>query len=269
MTENNTLVTRFAPSPTGKLHVGGVHTALFNYLYTKRLGGKFLLRIEDTDKERSKKEFEEDIFFTLSWLGIDFDGEVVRQSERVEIHKKYLLKLIEEDKAYISKEEPKKEGQNSEVIRFRNPGEVVTFNDEIRGEVTFDTTELGDFVIAKDLNTPLFHLAVVVDDHEMEVNYILRGEDHISNTPRQILIYKALGFEIPKYAHMALIFGPDGKKLSKRHGALPASEYKELGYETEAMVNFLALIGWNPGDEREIFSMSELIEEFSVEKVQK
>ena len=267
--ENENLVTRFAPSPTGKLHVGGVHTALFNYLLTKKKGGKFFLRIEDTDKERSKKEFEDDIFSALEWLNIEFDGEVVRQSERVDIHKKYLLQLIDEGKAYVSKEEPKKEGQSSEVIRFKNPGEVVTFKDEIRGDVTFDTTELGDFVIAKNLDTPLFHLAVVVDDHDMGVNYIMRGEDHISNTPRQILIYKALGFDIPQYAHLPLIFGSDGKKLSKRHGALPASEYKELGYLSSAMINFLVLIGWNPGDEREVFSFSELVNEFSVERVQK
>lgn len=259
------IITRIAPSPTGVMHIGTARTALFNYLYAKKNNGKFILRIEDTDKERSTKEFEKDIIDSLDWLGLKHDG-LYRQSERTETYKKYLQKLIEDDKAYLSKEE---KGERDSVIRFRNPNKKVKFNDLIRGEIEFDTTELGDFVIAKSEEEPLYHLAVVVDDHEMDITHILRGEDGISNTPRQILIQEAIGAKTPKYAHLPLILGPDKSKLSKRHGATSLMEFKKKGYLKEALINHLAFLGWNPGDEREIFSLKDLTKEFSIEKISK
>lgn len=272
---------RFAPSPTGTIHVGTARTALFNFLFAKKHGGKMILRIEDTDKERSKKEYEDDILEGLKWLSISYD-KLYRQSERTAIYKKYLEQLISAGSAYLSKEEASEEGlpapQNTasrqtgkrgEVIRFKNPGKTVTFHDLIRGDISFDTTELGDFVIAKDLETPLYNFAVVVDDFDMGITHIIRGEDGISNTPRQILIQEALNAPRPLYAHIPFILAPDRSKLSKRHGAVSVTEYRDLGFLPEALVNFLALIGWNPGDEREIFSTEELAKEFTLEKVQK
>lgn len=223
------------------------------------------MRIEDTDKERSKKEFEDDIFNGLKWLGLDYD-EVYRQSERTEIYRKYLKKLVESGNAYEAEDS---ESGGGKVIRFKNPNIKISWNDLIRGKIEFDTTELKDFIIAKNMETPLYHLAVVVDDLEMGVTHIIRGEDHISNTPRQILIVRALGAIESSYAHIPLILAPDKSKLSKRHGAVSVNEYTRLGYEPEAVINFLALIGWNPGDEREIFTLKELVSEFKLEKVQK
>jgi len=266
--QGSQIVTRIAPSPTGVLHVGTARTALFNYLYAKQNNGKFIVRIEDTDKERSTKEFEKDILDSLEWLGLDHD-EFYRQSERGEIYRKYIEKLIKEEKAYISKEEAKEEGQRSEVIRFKNPNKEIIFEDLVRGEISFDTTELGDFIIAKSVDEPLYHLAVVVDDHEMGVTHIFRGEDGISNTPRQILIQDAIGAQRPKYAHLPLILGPDKSKLSKRHGATSLNAFREQGYFKEAILNHLAFLGWNPGDEREIFSLEELIKDFDIKKVSK
>jgi len=257
--------TRFAPSPTGVLHVGGARTALFNYLFAKQNGGEFVLRIEDTDKERSKKEHEDDIQNGLKWLGMKCD-EFYRQSERTEIYKKYIKKMLDEGTAFVSEE---KEGKNKAVIRFKNPNTKIKFSDEIRGEIEFDTTELGDFVIAINEETPLYHLAVVVDDFEMGITHIIRGEDHISNTPRQILIQEAIGAYSPIYAHIPLILGADRSKLSKRHGATSVNEYKEQGYLGGAFNNFMAFLGWNPGDEKEIFNMDELVKEFSLAKIQK
>ncbi|MCK5027764.1 MAG: glutamate--tRNA ligase [Candidatus Pacebacteria bacterium] len=265
---SDTIVTRFAPSPTGNLHVGSARTALFNFLYARKMKGKFILRIEDTDKGRSKKEFEDDILASLQWLGLKYD-EFYRQSERTDIYRNYLKKLIDEGKAYISEEEVKKEGDRASVIRFKNPNKKVTFSDEVRGEVTFDTTELGDFVIAKNLETPLYHFVVVVDDFEMGITHVIRGEDHISNTPRQILIQEAIDADRPTYAHLPLILASDKSKLSKRHGAVSTQEYKEMGYLPEALDNFLALIGWNPGDDREVFILEELINTFSLDRIQK
>ncbi len=264
------VIVRMAPSPTGNLHIGTARTTLFNYLFAKKLGGKFILRIEDTDKERSTKEFEKNILDGLAWLGFSFD-EFARQSERTEIYKAYLEKLIKDGHAYISKETPKEEGQRSEVVRFKNPRKKIKFEDLIRGEVEFDTTDLGDFVIAKSVEEPLYHLAVVVDDHQMGVTHVIRGEDHISNTPRQILIQEAIGAKRPIYAHLPLILDPDRKKLSKRkHGeAVWIDFYRKEGYLPEAYNNFLAFLGWNPGTEQEIFTMEELIETFSVEGLQK
>ena len=268
---SNKIAVRFAPSPTGILHLGGARTALFNYLFARQNEGKFILRIEDTDKERSKKEHEDDILNGLKWLGFNFD-EFYRQSEREDIYKKYLKKLVNEGKAYASKEPDALEsGGRSEVIRFRNPNKKVIFTDMIRGEIKFDTTELKDFVIAKSLEEPLFHLAVVVDDFEMGITHIIRGEDHISNTPRQILIQEAIGAAKPSYAHIPLILDKDRAKLSKRkHGeTVSLSYYIKRGYLPQAVLNFLALLGWNPGTPQEIFSLDELIRQFSVNKIQK
>ena len=264
----NKVITRFAPSPTGLFHIGSVRSALYNYLYARQNNGKFILRIEDTDKERSKKEFEDNILESFKWLGLSYD-EFYRQSERGEIYKKYLKQLIDNGSAYISKEEPKEEGDRAEVIRFKNPNKKIKFNDLILGEIEFDTTDLKDFVIAKDLESPLYHLAVVVDDMEMGVTHVIRGQDHISNTPRQILIQEALGAKRPEYSHIPLILAADKSKLSKRHGAMSVLEYKDMGYFPEAIINFMALIGWNPGDEQEIFTLDELIKKFNLQKVQK
>ncbi|MDO8620108.1 MAG: glutamate--tRNA ligase [bacterium] len=289
------VITRFPPSPTGKLQLGNARTALFNYLFAKHHGGSFLFRLEDTDRERSKKEFETDIVESLEWLGLTHDPvtsqnasgasttEVWRQSERGEMYKAKLKELVDRNLAYISKESeladeakadfvsPKRQegAKRDEVIRFRNPNKTITFNDLIRGEIKFDTTELGDFVIAKSMEEPIYHLAVVIDDAEMGITHIIRGEDGISNTPRQILIQEAFGFTRPEYAHVPLILAPDRTKLSKRRGAIPVSEYRARGYFPEAVVNYLALLGWNPGTDKELFSMQELIEAFDLSKVQK
>ena len=262
------VVVRFPPSPTGPFHVGSARTALFNFLFARQNGGKCLLRVEDTDKERSKAEYEKNIFDSLNWLGLNFDGKVLKSSERTEVYKEKMRELIKNGLAYISEE---KEGANKEVVRFRNPGGSITFQDLIRGEVTMDVGELGDFIIARNINEPLYHLAVVADDIDSGVTQIIRGEDHISNTPRQILLLEALGGKRPIYAHLPLILATDRSKLSKRkHGeSVSLDFYKKEGYLPETMINFLALLGWNPGDEREIFSMDELIKEFSFPKVQK
>lgn len=259
---NLQVVTRFPPSPTGPFHVGNARTALFNYLFTKQNHGKMVFRMEDTDKERSKKEFEKDIIDNLQWLGLELDFKnFPRQSERSETYKKYLQKLLDDNKAYL----------DGKAVRFKNPNKKVKFEDLIHGEIEFDTTELKDFVIAKNLEEPIYHLAVVIDDFEMGVTHVIRGEDHISNTPRQILIQEAIGAPRPIYAHLPLILAKDRSKLSKRkHGeSVSVSYYRKSGYLPEALVNFLALLGWNPGTEREIFSMEELIEKFDLKKVQK
>lgn len=270
MSNSKPIVVRMAPSPTGNLHVGTARTTLFNYLFAKHTGGKFILRIEDTDKERSKPEFEKNIIDGLHWLGLSWD-EFYRQSEREEIYVSYLQKLIDSGHAYVSKEEVKEEGQRAEVIRFKNPNKLITFEDLIRGEVTFNTEELGDFVIARSMSEPLYHLAVVIDDHEMGVTHVIRGEDHISNTPRQILIQEAIGAPRPIYAHLPLILDTDRKKLSKRaHGAsVWIDSYKQDGYLPEALNNFFALMGWNPGGEKEVFTLDELCSIFEIEKTQK
>src|SRR3989344_4279077 len=292
------VITRFPPSPTGNLHIGSVRTALFNYLFARHHGGKIHLRFENTDEERSKREYEQNILDSLSWLGLTFDPicdkQYWRQSERKEIYRTYLKKLVDTGKAYISKEsattlessspdplphrpsvsrrarERGAEGKRrDEVIRFKNPNKKISFEDLIRGHIEFDTTELGDMVIAKSLEEPLYHLAVVIDDSEMDITHVLRGEDHISNTPRQILLQEALGLARPAYAHIPLILAPDRSKLSKRHGAVSVTEYRDRGYLKEALLNYLALLGWNPGSDREIFSLAELVQVFDLSKVQK
>jgi glutamyl/glutaminyl-tRNA synthetase len=273
MSENNEkVVVRFPPSPTGLFHVGNARTFLFNYLFAKQNNGKIVFRSEDTDKERSKEEYTQDIIENLKWLGIGSDfSTTIKQSERSDIYKKYLEKLISEGKAYLSKEEAIEEGQRTEVIRFKNPNKKITFNDLIRGDIEFDTTELKDFVIAKSLEEPVYHLAVVVDDFEMGVTHVIRGDDGISNTPRQILIQEAIGAQRPIYAHLPMMLAPDRTKLSKRkHGEkVSVSYYRNAGYLPEAMINFLAMIGWNSGTDQEIFGMEELIKTFDLKKVQK
>ncbi|MES2216548.1 MAG: glutamate--tRNA ligase family protein, partial [Patescibacteria group bacterium] len=270
------IITRFAPSPTGYFHAGSYRTALFAWIFARQNNGKFILRIEDTDKERSKREYEENIIESLKWLGLNYD-EFYRQSDRTEIYKKYIQQLIDSGHAYVSKEEPREESSSAgiqkstrtEVIRFKNPKKKVRFDDLIRGPIEFDTTELGDFVIAKSMNEPVFHLVVVVDDHEMKVTHIIRGEDHISNTPRQILIYEALNAPLPKYAHIPLLLAQDKSKLSKRNGAVAVTEYRNRGYLPEAVVNYLALLGWHPSDDREVLTTEEIIKDFTLDRIQK
>ncbi len=265
----NKIVTRFAPSPTGKFHVGGIRTALYNYLFARKLGGKFILRSEDTDPVRSKKEYEDYFLELFDWLSLDYD-EFYRQSERTALYRSYIERLIAEDKAYISKEEPKEEGQRSEVIRLRNPGKIVTFNDIVLGDISVDTTDLGDFVIARELDSPVYHFTVVIDDFEMGVTHIIRGQEHVSNTPRQILIQEAIGAPRPIYAHASVILNNERAKLSKRDPLVrPALEYRDEGYLPMGMLNFMSLLGWNPGTEQEIFTKDELIQAFSLERLQK
>lgn len=264
----NSVVTRFAPSPTGLLHAGNYRTAVFAYLFAKHEGGTFIVRIEDTDKVRSKTEYEAPIFETLAWLRLPFD-EQYRQSEHRPRHRALLEKLIAAGTAYISKEIPKNPGDREEVIRFKNPNGSISFTDVIRGEITTDVDDLGDFIIARSLDEPVFHFAVAVDDSDEGVTHVIRGADHISNTARQILILRALDFPVPQYAHLPLIFDNTHKKLSKRTGAKALIEYRDDGILPEAMLNYIAFLGWNPGDEREYLSRDELIEAFDLSRVQK
>ena len=260
------IVTRMAPSPTGKFHIGGLRTTLFNYFFARKNGGKFIVRSEDTDQERSKQEFEDNMLEALSWLRIEFD-EFFRQSERTDIYVEHIKKLIDNGFAYEGEESSGGEGK---VIRFKNPNIDVTFHDLVLGDITFNTKELGDFVIARTMNTPLYHLTVVVDDGLMGVTHVVRGQDHISNTARQILILEALGFDRPLYAHIPLILSEGGGKMSKRDpNVYPVTQYREMGILPDALINFMSMIGWNPGDEREIFTKEELVQEFSLERVQK
>ena len=328
---------RLAPSPTGPFHIGTARAALFNYLFAKKYQGSFILRIEDTDLERSDPGFEKDILENLKWLGMGWDegpieiknsilrlrsGLMVsevepsklkiknyvgnygpyRQSERTPIYKKYLERLLNENKGYYcfcSEEELEEQRQyqmsigqppiyngkcknlppetvkkylaegKPSIIRFKCPFKKVEFNDLIRGKIAFETSLIGDFAIAKNISIPLYNFAVVIDDFEMKISHVIRGEDHISNTPKQILIQEALDFTRPEYAHLPLILGQDRSKLSKRHGATSVSEYRKMGYLPEALLNLIAFLGWNPGTEREIYSLASLIKEFSLEKVQK
>ncbi len=270
MTEKGKVITRFPPSPTGFLHIGRARTALFNYLFTRKNGGEMIFRLEDTDQARSTKKFEDNIIESLAWLGISYDQGPFRQSERTEMYKKYLKQIIDAGLAYTSIEtDPNDPKISKEVIRFKNPNKKVQFSDLVRGEIEFDTTDLKDFVIARNINDPLYHFTVVVDDFEMGVTHVIRGDDHISNTPRQILIQEAIDAPRPIYAHIPLILAPDRSKLSGRHGAVGVTEYRELGYLPEALINYLALLGWNPGTDKEVFTMEELTAEFDFSAVQK
>ncbi len=261
----NKIITRFPPSPTGSLHIGNIRTLLFNYLFTRHNEGEIVMRFEDTDLERSDQKHEEVALNALASLGLDFDSGPFRQSERTEKYIAALNTLIENGNAYVAEESEGEPGKN--VIRFKNPNKELTFTDLIRGEITIDTTDFGDFVIARSADNPIYHLTVVVDDMEGEITHVIRGEDHITSTPRQILLIDALGGEAPQYAHLPLIVGSDKKKLGKRHGAVTYQEFKDLGYIPAGILNYLALLGWNPGDEREFFTKDELIGEFSIERV--
>lgn len=262
------VVSRFAPSPTGYLHAGNYRTAVFAYLFAKHEGGKFIVRIEDTDAARSKPEYEENIAEALAWLNLRAD-EHYRQSEHRPRHRKLLEKLVADGAAYLSKETPKTPEEREEVIRFKNSGGTVTFTDVIRGEITTDVTDLGDFIIARSLDEPVFHFAVVVDDADENVTHVIRGGDHISNTARQMLIQQALGLPTPLYAHLPLILDSTHKKLSKRTGARALTEYRAMGVLPEALLNYLAFLGWNPGDTRDYLSRDELVEAFDISRVQK
>lgn len=305
--------TRFAPSPTGHLHIGGARSALFNYLFAKNQGGKFILRIEDTDQARNVEDAEEKLLQSLKWLGIEWDESVdiggeygpYRSMDRLDIYNKYLKQLIDEGKAYycyMTEEElarereeqmargetPKYSGRDRNltederqayeakglkpVVRFKVPeGQLIKINDKIRGEVTFESDGIGDFVIARKDGIPMYNFAVVIDDHLMKISHVIRGEEHLSNTPRQVLLYEALGFEVPEFAHVSLIFNSEHKKMSKRDESIIqfVEQYRELGYLPEAIVNFLSLLGWSPGGEEEIFTLEQLVEQFSLERVSK
>lgn len=314
--EEKSVRVRFAPSPTGLFHLGSARTALFNWVFAKQQGGTFILRIEDTDKERSKREYEENIFDSLRWLGLTWDegpsfveisegkpdsqkGKFgpYRQSERLPTYEKYLKELLDSRKAYYcycTKEEleaqreamtsqglpPKYSGQcrnlenppagkTPELIRFKMPEVKVEFKDMIRGQVVFDSGLFGDIPIAKNLQSPLYNFAVVVDDELMDISHVIRGEDHLSNTPKQILFGRALGFKEPTYAHLPLILAADRSKLSKRYAETSLMGYETQGYLPEAMLNFLILLGWHPKDNKEVFSIKELVEIFDIKRVQK
>lgn len=292
------IVTRFAPSPTGFLHVGGLRTALYNYLYARKNGGKFLLRIEDTDLDRNRDEAVEAIKEAFEWCGLEYDGEVEFQSRRTEIYKKYINELLESGKAYkcymskdeldalrkeqeARKERPKYDGRYRDftgtppegiepVIRIKAPllGKI-EFDDGIKGHISFEAADiLDDFIIARSDGSPTYNFTVVIDDALMGVSDVIRGDDHLSNTPKQIILYDALGFKVPRFYHVAMINGSDGSKLSKRHGATDVMEYKRMGYLPQALLNFLVRLGWGHGDD-EIFSMSDMLRLFDPKDINK
>jgi len=289
------VVTRFAPSPTGHLHIGGARTALFNWLYARKHNGKFILRIEDTDRQRSKEEYVRDIIEALKWLGLLWDEGPVFQSQRFDYYNSIVERLLKEGKAYYCHCDPEElERKRKEAIargekprydrKCRDlglgpaPGAVVRikapltgttqFKDIIKGVITVNNEDLDDIIIMRSDGTPTFHLAVVADDIDMGVNYVIRGDDHLMNTPKQIVIYQALGKPIPNYAHIPLILGPDRTRLSKRHGAMPVLAYRDMGYLPQAIINALARLGWSYGNQ-ERFTVQELIEKFSLDRVGK
>lgn len=253
---------RFAPSPTGNLHIGSVRTALFNFLFARHHKGQFLIRIEDTDQERSKKEYEQDILTGLQWLGMQSDEPLVYQASRIDIHKKYIEKLLAEGKAYKDKDTP--------AIYFKAPTEGETIiADVVKGPISFQNKDFKDQVILKSDGSVTYNFGVVIDDAEMGITHVIRGEDHISNTPKQIFFYQALGFQLPKFAHIPMILGPDRSKLSKRHGATSINEYRKQGYLPEAINNYLALLGWTPADGQELMTIAELINKFDLDRASK
>ncbi len=249
---------RFAPSPTGYLHVGGARTALFNWLYARHESGKFLLRIEDTDKERSSDAHTQVVLEGLKWLGLDWDEALVFQGARVQRHREVADRLLAEGKAY----------QDEGAIRFRLPPGEIAWDDAVHGRISFQGEDIKDFIILRSDRTPIYNLAVVVDDLDMRITHVLRGDDHISNTPKQIALYRALGAPLPVFGHVPMINGPDGKKLSKRHGATAVGDYQHLGILPAAMRNFLVLLGWSPGGDREIMTLDEMVRLFSFAGVQ-
>ena len=296
------MTVRFAPSPTGYLHVGGARTAIFNWLYARSAGGRFLLRIEDTDRQRSSDAMTREILDGLRWLGIDWDEEPTIQSTRLDRHAEECLRLEAEGRAYwcycttgeldakrqaaeaaggaflydgtcrhlTSEERAEKDAAGMpRVLRFRVPEGRTVFNDIVHDETSFPNEEIDDFVILRSDGSPTYMMAVVVDDHDMGITHVLRGDDHLSNTPKQVMLYHALGYETPQFGHLPLILGGDKKRLSKRHGATSVGEFQQRGYLPEAMFNFLALLGWSPGDDREVMSRAELVEAFDIRRVLK
>ncbi|RKY31506.1 MAG: glutamate--tRNA ligase, partial [Candidatus Omnitrophota bacterium] len=253
---------RFAPSPTGYLHIGGARTALFNWLYARAKSGKFILRIEDTDRQRSKKEFVDEILDSLNWLGFKWD-EIYYQSQRMAIYKERALRLLKENKAYIEKSQDK-----GEAIIYKISPRTIKINDLIRGEIEFDTSVIKDQVLIKSDGTPTYNFACVVDDADLNITHVIRGDDHISNTPKQVLLYEALGFKIPEFAHLPLILGESGR-LSKRTGAVAISDYRKSGYLPQALVNYLLLLSWSPGDDREVIDIEEAVKLFDIKNVNK
>ncbi len=291
-----TLKTRFAPSPTGYLHIGGARTALFSWLHARKHGGRFVLRIEDTDLERSTTESVNAILEGMTWLGLEYDEGPFFQTQRFDRYRQVIQQLLEQGHAYrcycsrerldqlreqqmANKEKPRYDGHcrnldhypedRPHVIRFRNPEQgSVVIDDLVKGRVVIDNRELDDLIIARADGSPTYNLTVVVDDLEMGINYVIRGDDHLNNTPRQINILKALGAEPPRYAHVPMILGADGKRLSKRHGAVSVMQYRDQGYLPEALLNYLVRLGWSHGDQ-EIFSVDEMIEHFDISQVNK
>jgi glutamyl-tRNA synthetase len=288
-----TVRTRFAPSPTGYLHIGGARTALFSWLYARRHGGRFILRIEDTDLERSTAESVNAILEGMTWLGLEYDEGPFYQTKRFDRYKEVIQQLLDQGHAYhcycsreeldamreqqmTNKEKPRYDGRCRHrteprpgvepVVRFKNPvdGDVV-IDDLVKGQIVISNTELDDLIIARSDSSPTYNFCVVVDDADMKVDYVIRGDDHINNTPRQINMLKALGIEPPKYAHLPMILGGDGQRLSKRHGAVSVMQYREEGFLPEALLNYLVRLGWSHGDQ-EIFSLDEMIELFTLEK---
>jgi glutamyl-tRNA synthetase len=299
---DSTLRVRFAPSPTGYLHVGGARTALFNWLLARHYGGAFLLRIEDTDRVRSTEESTRAIFDGLNWLGLDWDEEVVYQGARLELHRRDALRLLDNGAAYrcfcspellaaerkaaearkesfkydrrcdrLPPEEVERRVKAGEpyAVRFRVPPGETSWDDMVHGVISFPNKDIEDFVILRSDGTPIYNMAVVSDDIDMRITLVMRGDDHISNTPKQILLYNALGAPMPRFAHVPVINGLDGKKLSKRHGATAVADYKNQGILPHAMLNFLALLGWSPGGDREVMSREELIELFTPDGLQR
>ncbi|OHB96797.1 MAG: glutamate--tRNA ligase, partial [Planctomycetes bacterium RIFCSPLOWO2_12_38_17] len=255
---------RFAPSPTGYLHIGGARTALFNWLFARHNKGVFILRVEDTDQQRSTEESTKAIFDSMKWLGLDWDEGPYYQSQRLSIYKQYAERLVEHGKAFYDTD-----AEGRKAIRFRMQDEITEFNDLIHGAITFDAALIEDFVILKADGFPTYNFACVVDDADMGITHIIRGDDHISNTPKQIALYKAFGFKMPEFAHIPMILGEDGSRLSKRHGATSVTEYRDKGYLSHALVNFLSLLGWSPGNDQEIISITEMIEKFTLKRVNK
>jgi glutamyl-tRNA synthetase len=283
MSKNDILV-RFAPSPTGNLHVGGARTAIFNWLFAKNQGGKFFLRIEDTDRERSKSEYIDDILAGLKYLGLDWEADVWFQSQRIDIHRKAVDKLLRENKAYRCFCLPEKHnlqcrnkspGEISArletgerfAVRFKVEGDKVAFQDGVHGKIEYDCADIEDFVILRSDGNPTYMLSVVVDDMDMGITNVIRGDDHISNTPKQILLHRALGNEPPSFAHVPLILGADKKRLSKRHGATSVKDYHRRGILGSTLRNYLALLGWSPGEDREILGLQEMIDLFDLEDI--
>jgi len=246
---------RFAPSPTGYLHLGSARTALFNWLYARRTGGKFLLRIEDTDKVRSEEKYLKEILEDLKWIGLDWDGELVYQSQRFDLYREQAEKILSDGKAY----------REGDAIIFKvEKGRNIELDDTVHGKIVFNTDEIKDQVMIKSDGSPAYNFCCVIDDIDLGITHIVRGDDHISNTPKQILFYEALGVTPPKFGHMPLMMGTDGAKLSKRHGGVSVEEYKREGFLPEALANYLILLGWSPGEDREIISLEEAVKIFDI-----